>query len=115
MGSWRFNIETEWFFMTLHCLRVGMLKTCCRYTSLVQGMDNERENDPRKMENLMKIKLCVDAQLLHPEFLAQTLSLYVFLAQWLKRLIDPHDTRTPLETPPLEYAALPEYFVEDIA
>lgn len=114
-GCWGFNLETQWFFMTLHCLHVGMLKTCSRYTSLVQGMDSERDSDHRKMESLMKIKLCVDAQLLHPEILAQTLSIYVFLAQWLRRLIDPYGRGPPLQNPPMEWAALPEYLVEDIA
>ena len=36
-----FSLETEWLFMTLHCLHLGMSKTLSRYTSLVQGMKNE--------------------------------------------------------------------------
>ena len=87
LGSHGFNLETEWLFLTLHALRVGMLKTCSRYTSLVQSI--ESESDARKLDSLMKVKLCVDAQLLHPRLLRDTLALYVYVARWLASLIDP--------------------------
>ena len=87
LGSHGFNLETEWMFLTLHALRVGMMKTCSRYTSLVQSI--ESESDARKLDSLMKVKLCVDAQLLHPRLLRDTLALYVYVSRWLASLIDP--------------------------
>ena len=87
LGSHGFNLETEWLFLTLHSLRVGMMKTCSRYTSLVQSI--ESESDARKLDSLMKVKLCVDAQLLHPRLLRDTLALYVYVSRWLASLIDP--------------------------
>ena len=87
LGSHGFRLETEWLFLTLHALRVGMMKTCSRYTSLVQSI--ESESDARKLDSLMKVKLCVDAQLLHPRLLRDTLALYVYISRWLASLIDP--------------------------
>lgn len=69
---------------------------------------------------MQKIKFCVDAQLLHPRLLSDTLSLYLFLARWMHHLLDPQSSssdvrRIPPANPPITFSALPEYFVEDIA
>ena len=118
LGSYGFSLHTEWFFLTLHTLHVGMLKTCSRYTSLVQSI--ESESDARKLDSLMKVKLCVDAQLLHPRLLKDTLQLYVAVSRWLAALIDPAQRGEALTLPlcaaiPMEFAALPEYLIEDMA
>jgi hypothetical protein len=113
-GSWGFKWDTEWLFMTLHCLHVGLLKTCQRYTQLVTGL--ETEVDPRKLESLVKFKLCVDSQLLQPGLLRDSLSLYIFLARFMQHLIDPTRKGPPLsDDVPIRYAALPEYLIEDMA
>ena len=41
----------------------------------------EGESNMEKVKNLMKIKLCVDAQLLHPKHLSECLEVYAFLAR----------------------------------
>ena len=116
LGSHGFSLHTEWFFLTLHTLHVGMLKTCSRYTSLVQSI--ESESDARKLDSLMKVKLCVDAQLLHPRLLKDSLALYVAVSRWMAWLIDPqhqgHSITLPLSSLsiPMEFAALPEYLIE---
>ena len=116
LGSHGFSLQTEWFFLTLHTLHVGMLKTCSRYTSLVQSI--ESESDARKLDSLMKVKLCVDAQLLHPRLLKDSLALYVFVSRWIAILIDPAHQGDSIALPlsslsiPMEFAALPEYLIE---
>ena len=106
------SLESSFFFLILHSLHVGFCKTCARYTSLVQALDVEA--DPRAIETLLKVKLCVDAQLLQPSLLAQALSLYVLACKWMLSIIDPQAQGLPLPAQlPMEFAALPEYLVED--
>lgn len=106
------SLESAFFFLTLHSLHVGFCKTCARYTSLVQALDVEA--DPRAIETLLKVKLCVDAQLLQPSLLTQALSLYVMACKWMLSMIDPQAQGLPLPAQlPMEFAALPEYLVED--
>jgi len=57
----------------------------------------------------------VDAQLLRPAFLSRVLRLYSTLAVWMGEIIDPTHTKLPLaETPPAEFAALPEFMLENM-
>jgi hypothetical protein len=108
------NLHTEWFFLTMHSLHVGLTRTLQRYTSLAQNLDSE--TDPRKIEALLKVRLCADAQLMQPELLVDTLRLYVLMATWMRTLIDPSNSGPPLAPQiPMEYASLPEYFIEDAA
>ena len=32
LGSWGFNLSTEWLFLLLHTMHVGVVKTVQRYT-----------------------------------------------------------------------------------
>jgi hypothetical protein len=108
------NLQSEWFFLTVATLRSGLLRTCSRYTTLVQQLD--AESNPRQIESLLKAKLCVDAQLLHPTLLISTLRFYVGACAWLRTLMDPRSAGLPLPTRiPMEYAAMPEYLVDDAA
>jgi hypothetical protein len=103
------------FYLTLHCLHVGLMKTCSRYMALVSNLDGEA--DSRKVESLIKVKLCVDAQLLNDKFLSQCLNTYINACKYVYHLIQLSNDGDPfnLTTLPIEFAALPEYLVEDLA
>lgn len=81
---------------------------------MTQALDGE--SDQRKVESLLKVRFCVDAQLMQSELLVATLELYVFAARWIRRLIDPSNSGLPLASRiPMEYASLPEYYIDDMA
>lgn len=114
LGSHGYNLQTEFFFLTLHCLHVGMLRTVHRYTALVNNLQGE--SDSNKLDSLMKVKYCVDAQLLHPAMLKHVALFYVFTAQWCLNLLDHERQGAPLSQHiPVEFAGLPEYVIEDMA
>lgn len=90
----------------------------CQCVALSQSLSQslDAESDHRKIESLLKVRLCVDAQLLQPELLAPSLQLYVLASRWMRSLLDPTGAGLPLSSRiPMEFASLPEYFIEDIA
>lgn len=113
-GSFSFNLSTEWYYMCMHLLHIGMIKTCARYSTLVQSVD--MESDTRKLEPLVKVRHCVDAQLMQSQLLTNTLNIYIFTASYMRNMIDPQNMGLPLSAHiPMQYAALPEYYIDDMA
>jgi len=114
LGPRGFSLHTEWFFMTIHSLHLGMIRTCMRFQSVVAQMENE--HNALKYESMVKVKLSVEAELKNPIFLQDCLAVYLQLARWLLTLIDPEQRGLPLPAePPLDFAGLPEYFIDDMA
>lgn len=69
------------------------------------------------VDNLQGARLAIDTVLGDPDFAGEVTSLYRLLAAWLLRLVSPSGLPTlplPAEVP-MEWATLPEWFLEDMA
>ncbi|GBG72537.1 hypothetical protein CBR_g12108 [Chara braunii] len=78
------------------------------------------ESDPQvkqlkdHVEKVMEIRLCYESQLRDTELLQMGLSYYRLMVVWMANLLG--GFRWPLPAPcPMEFASLPEHFVEDMA
>lgn len=114
-----YHFITESFFLTLRCMHIGIVRAITMYSSIcrqLQNMTNEGE-DQSKILQVKGMKLACEAQLFDVDNIERALKFYIFFAEWLCRLADPEGKgdRLPLPTPvPREFAAIPEYTVEDM-
>ncbi|XP_014666719.1 PREDICTED: ubiquitin conjugation factor E4 B-like [Priapulus caudatus] len=138
------KFPTKCYFLTLHCHHLSLLPLCRRYrrrlrairelNHMVEEMQNAeaqwrhvpqiaaRNRELLKRwksqgKRLVKSKVCSDTALMDATFLRRCLHFYNSLFTLLIRLVSPREgSLTPLPSEvPMVWAALPEYFVDDLA
>ncbi|KAG8568373.1 hypothetical protein GDO81_013972 [Engystomops pustulosus] len=138
------RFPTECFFLTLHAHHLAILPSCRRYIRRLRAIrelnrtveelknnENQWKDSPlaarhremlkrckTQLKKLVRCKACADAGLLDENFLRRCLNFYGMVIQLLLRMVDP---AYPSITLPLSpdipkiFAALPEFYVEDVA
>ncbi|KAM5321044.1 ubiquitin conjugation factor E4 B isoform 2-T2 [Glossophaga mutica] len=138
------KFPTECFFLTLHAHHLSILPSCRRYIrrlrairELNRTVEDLKNNESQwkdsplatrhremlkrcktQLKKLVRCKACADAGLLDESFLRRCLNFYGLLIQLLLRILDPAypDVTLPLSSDvPKVFAALPEFYVEDVA
>ncbi|XP_037236107.1 ubiquitin conjugation factor E4 B isoform X1 [Falco biarmicus] len=138
------KFPTECFFLTLHAHHLSILPSCRRYIRRLRAIrelnrtvedlknnENQWKDSPlatrhremlkrckTQLKKLVRCKACADAGLLDENFLRRCLNFYGMVIQLMLRILDPGypNIKLPL-TPevPKVFAALPEFYVEDVA
>eukprot|EP01083_Nonionella_stella_P291844 992860_1 len=108
-GSFGFPLITEWWFLTFHSMHLGLFPTIQQYNTVVTRIESGSRNP-----EYMKIKVSIESQLFRPRFLSGVLGLYSNLAYWILNMLDPSADRST-SIPPVEFAVLPEYLLEDMS
>uniref|UniRef100_A0A8C4UCE3 Ubiquitin conjugation factor E4 B n=2 Tax=Falco TaxID=8952 RepID=A0A8C4UCE3_FALTI len=138
------KFPTECFFLTLHAHHLSILPSCRRYIrrlrairELNRTVEDLKNNESQwkdsplatrhremlkrcktQLKKLVRCKACADAGLLDENFLRRCLNFYGMVIQLMLRILDPGypNIKLPL-TPevPKVFAALPEFYVEDVA
>ncbi|XP_049631238.1 ubiquitin conjugation factor E4 B isoform X2 [Suncus etruscus] len=138
------KFPTECFFLTLHAHHLSILPSCRRYIrrlrairELNRTVEDLKNNESQwkdsplatrhremlkrcktQLKKLVRCKACADAGLLDESLLRRCLNFYGLLIQLLLRVLDPAypDVTLPLSPDvPKVFAALPEFYVEDVA
>ncbi|XP_036446870.1 ubiquitin conjugation factor E4 B isoform X2 [Colossoma macropomum] len=138
------KFPTECFFLTLHTHHLSILPGCRRYirrlrairdlnrtveelkNSESQWKDSPLASRHREMlkrcktqlKKLVRSKACADAGLLDENLLRRCLQFYSMVIQLILRTVDPiyPNVSLPLSPEvPKSFAALPEFYIEDVA
>ncbi|KAM4704451.1 ubiquitin conjugation factor E4 B [Rhinophrynus dorsalis] len=138
------KFPTECFFLTLHTHHLAILPSCRRYIrrlrairELNRTVEELKNNESQwkdsplaarhremlkrcktQLKKLVRSKACADAGLLDENFLRRSLHFYGMVIQLLLRVMDPSypNVTLPLNLDiPKMFAALPEFYVEDVA
>ncbi|XP_005986019.1 ubiquitin conjugation factor E4 B isoform X1 [Latimeria chalumnae] len=138
------KFPTECFFLTLHAHHLSILPSCRRYirrirairdlnrtveelkNSETQWKDSPLATRHREMlkrcktqlKKLVRCKACADAGLLDENLLRRSLNFYAMVIQLILRIVDPAypHINLPLNPEiPNIFAALPEFYLEDVA
>jgi ubiquitin conjugation factor E4 B len=131
------KFATECYFFAIHCHHLSIVPMTRKYQRLVRAvrelqhvveeLDKSAMRDEQRnrllldrwksqIARLQKSRLCIEAVLLDPSLLSQSLQFYCSLSQLLLRVIMPASTSLlPLPNiAPMTFSALPEYYLEDI-
>ncbi|XP_041129289.1 ubiquitin conjugation factor E4 B isoform X2 [Polyodon spathula] len=138
------KFPTECFFLTLHAHHLSVLPGCRRYIRRLRAIrdlnqtveelknsESQWKDSPlatrhremlkrckTQLKKLVRCKACADAGLLDENLLRRCLQFYGMLIQLILRIVDP---AYPQITLPLNpeipnvFAALPEFYIEDVA
>uniref|UniRef100_A0A8C7G092 Ubiquitin conjugation factor E4 B n=1 Tax=Oncorhynchus kisutch TaxID=8019 RepID=A0A8C7G092_ONCKI len=138
------KFPTECFFLTLHTHHLSILPGCRRYirrlrairelnrtveelkNSESQWKDSPLASRHREMlkrcktqlKKLVRSKACADAGLLDENLLRRCLQFYSMVIQLILRMVDPAYPHMSLPLNPeipKSFAALPEFYIEDVA
>ncbi|KAM3618669.1 uncharacterized protein V6R79_023283 [Siganus canaliculatus] len=138
------KFPTECFFLTLHTHHLSILPSCRRYirrlrairelnrtveelkNSESQWKDSPLASRHREMlkrcktqlKKLVRAKACADVGLLDENLLRRSLQFYSTVIQLILRMVDPAypNITLPLNPEiPKSFAALPEFYIEDVA
>ncbi|XP_025067041.1 ubiquitin conjugation factor E4 B isoform X4 [Alligator sinensis] len=138
------KFPTECFFLTLHAHHLSILPSCRRYIrrlrairELNRTVEDLKNNESQwkdsplatrhremlkrcktQLKKLVRCKACADAGLLDENFLRRCLNFYGMVIQLMLRILDPAypNMKLPLNPDvPKVFAALPEFYVEDVA
>uniref|UniRef100_A0A8C8A480 Ubiquitin conjugation factor E4 B n=1 Tax=Oryzias sinensis TaxID=183150 RepID=A0A8C8A480_9TELE len=138
------KFPTECFFLTLHAHHLSILPCCRRYirrlrairelnrtveelkNSESQWKDSPLANRHREMlkrckaqlKKLVRAKACADVGLLDENLLRRCLQFYSTVIQLILHMVDPAypNVTLPLNPEiPKSFAALPEFYIEDVA
>ncbi|XP_023696870.1 ubiquitin conjugation factor E4 B isoform X4 [Paramormyrops kingsleyae] len=138
------KFPTECFFLTLHAHHLSILPGCRRYIRRLRAIRElnrtveELKNSegqwkdsplaPRhremlkrckgQLKKLVRCKACADAGLLDESLLRRCLQFYSIVIQLLLRIVDPAYPHVSLPLNPevpMGFAALPEFYIEDVA
>uniref|UniRef100_A0A8C8C7X8 Ubiquitin conjugation factor E4 B n=1 Tax=Oncorhynchus tshawytscha TaxID=74940 RepID=A0A8C8C7X8_ONCTS len=138
------KFPTECFFLTLHTHHLSIIPGCRRYirrlrairelnrtvedlkSSERQWKDSPLASRHREMlkrcktqlKKLVRSKACADAGLLDENLLRRCLQFYSMVIQLILRMVDPaypHITLPLNPEIPKSFAALPEFYIEDVA
>ena len=136
------KFATECFFLCIHCHHLSVIPMTRKYQRLARAvrelqhvveeveksesqwrgqMDEQRnrlllQRWRSQMTRMQKSRLCIEAVLMDPSVLSQCLQFYSAVSQFLLSIIMPSSqSLLPLpDEPPMEFSALPEYYLEDI-
>eukprot|EP00054_Salpingoeca_dolichothecata_P022714 m.149553 g.149553 ORF g.149553 m.149553 type:complete len:911 (-) comp24434_c0_seq2:31-2763(-) len=125
------SFTTECFFLTLHCIHVGLMPIITKYQQLLsphgrlmqimryfQHMQRTMPGaaPPPQISTLLQQLKALQTHVLDPELLQQLLQFMAYVCSWVCHLIglEKHSLPLPVEVPPV-FALLPEYIFEDIA
>ncbi|XP_063064951.1 ubiquitin conjugation factor E4 B isoform X1 [Engraulis encrasicolus] len=138
------KFPTECFFLTLHAHHLSILPGCRRYIRRLRAIrdlnrtveelknsesqwkdlplaSRHREMLKRcktQLKKLVRAKACADAGLLDENLLRRCLQFYSMVIQLILRMVDPAypNMTLPLNPEiPKSFAALPEFYIEDVA
>lgn len=138
------KFPTECFFLTLHAHHLSILPSCRRYirrlrairelnrtveelkNSEGQWKDSPLASRHREMlkrcktqlKKLVRAKACADVGILDENLLRRSLQFYSTVIQLILRMVDPAypNMTLPLNPDvPKSFAALPEFYIEDVA
>ncbi|XP_076086290.1 ubiquitin conjugation factor E4 B-like isoform X2 [Mytilus galloprovincialis] len=138
------KFPTECFFVTLHCHHLSIVPATRRYQQRLKAirdvsrMVDELENtEPiwsklpnaarnkellkkwkSQVQRLNKSKLCADAAVLDESLLRRCLQFYEVHSDYMLKVADPKSSGVTLPLPtdvPMQFAALPDFYIEDLA
>lgn len=122
------NFSTECFYLTLHAHHLSIIPIMRKYqrrlrairdlNRMIEEMEGNHPQWKSQVQRLQKSKLCADAGVLDQTMLVRVLRFYTQLSQFLLRAADPkyQGSELPLKAEvPMQFSALPEYYLEDIA
>ncbi|CAB1329719.1 unnamed protein product [Coregonus sp. 'balchen'] len=119
------KFPTECFFLTLHTHHLSILPGCRRYIRRLRAIRelNSRHREMLKrcktqLKKLVRSKACADAGLLDENLLRRCLQFYSMVIQLILRMVDPAYPHMSLPLNPeipKSFAALPEFYIEDVA
>uniref|UniRef100_A0A1A7YJG2 Ubiquitin conjugation factor E4 B n=1 Tax=Iconisemion striatum TaxID=60296 RepID=A0A1A7YJG2_9TELE len=138
------KFPTECFFLTLHTHHLSILPCCRRYIRRLRAIrelnrtveelknsENQWKDSPlasrhremlkrckTQLKKLVRAKACADVGLLDENLLRRCLQFYSTVIQLILRMVDPAypNITLPLNLEiPKSFAALPEFYVEDVA
>ncbi|XP_036387288.1 ubiquitin conjugation factor E4 B isoform X3 [Megalops cyprinoides] len=138
------KFPTECFFLTLHAHHLSILPGCRRYIRRLRAIrelnrtveelknsESQWKDSPlatrhremlkrckTQLKKLVRCKACADAGLLDESLLRRCLQFYSMVIQLILRIVDPeypHITLPLNPEIPKSFAALPEFYIEDVA
>ncbi|XP_026776747.1 ubiquitin conjugation factor E4 B isoform X2 [Pangasianodon hypophthalmus] len=138
------KFPTECFFLTLHAHHLSILPGCRRYIRRLRAIrdlnrtveelknsESQWKDSPlatrhremlkrckTQLKKLVRSKACADAGLLDENLLRRCLQFYSTVIQLIMRIVDPvyPNVTLPLNPEiPKSFAALPEFYIEDVA
>ncbi|XP_027026253.1 ubiquitin conjugation factor E4 B isoform X2 [Tachysurus fulvidraco] len=138
------KFPTECFFLTLHAHHLSILPGCRRYIRRLRAIrdlnrtveelknsESQWKDTPlairhremlkrckTQLKKLVRSKACADAGLLDENLLRRCLQFYSTVIQLIMRMVDPAypSVTLPLNPEiPKSFAALPEFYIEDVA
>ncbi|XP_075897787.1 ubiquitin conjugation factor E4 B isoform X1 [Nelusetta ayraudi] len=138
------KFPTECFFFTLHTHHLSILPSCRRYIRRLRAIrelnrtveelknsENQWKDSPlasrhremlkrckTQLKRLVRAKACADVGLLDENLLRRCLQFYSTVIQLILRMVDPAypNITLPLNPDiPKSFAALPEFYIEDVA
>ncbi|KAI5095644.1 ubiquitin conjugation factor E4 B isoform X1, partial [Silurus meridionalis] len=138
------KFPTECFFLTLHAHHLSILPGCRRYIRRLRAIrdlnrtveelknsESQWKDSPlatrhremlkrckTQLKKLVRSKACADAGLLDENLLRRCLQFYSTVIQLIMRIVDPAypNVTLPLNPEiPKSFAALPEFYIEDVA
>ncbi|KAG9353174.1 hypothetical protein JZ751_017750 [Albula glossodonta] len=138
------KFPTECFFLTLHAHHLSILPGCRRYIRRLRAIrelnrtveelknsESQWKDSPlaprhremlkrckTQLKKLVRCKACADAGLLDENLLRRCLQFYSMVIQLILRIVDPaypHITLPLNPEIPKSFAALPEFYIEDVA
>nr|XP_057939431.1 ubiquitin conjugation factor E4 B isoform X2 [Doryrhamphus excisus] len=138
------KFPTECFFLTLHTHHLSILPGCRRYIRRLRAIrelnrtveelknsENQWKDSPlasrhremlkrckTQLKKLVRAKACADVGLLDENLLRRSLQFYSTVIQLILRTVDPAypSITLPLNSEiPKSFAALPEFYIEDVA
>ncbi|XP_064159927.1 ubiquitin conjugation factor E4 B isoform X2 [Anguilla rostrata] len=138
------KFPTECFFLTLHAHHLSILPGCRRYIRRLRAIrelnrtveelknsESQWKDSPlaprhremlkrckTQLKKLVRCKACADAGLLDENLLRRCLQFYSMVIQLILRIVDPaypHMTLPLNPEIPKSFAALPEFYIEDVA
>uniref|UniRef100_A0A671TBW3 Ubiquitin conjugation factor E4 B-like n=1 Tax=Sinocyclocheilus anshuiensis TaxID=1608454 RepID=A0A671TBW3_9TELE len=138
------KFPTECFFLTLHAHHLSILPCCRRYIRRLRAIrdlnrtveelknsENQWKDSPlasrhremlkrckTKLKKLVRSKACADAGLLDENLLRRCLQFFSMVIQLILRMVEPANPGVTLPLNPeipKSFAALPEFYIEDVA
>jgi ubiquitin conjugation factor E4 B len=125
-----FSFVTQCFFLTYRALRLGFLKTVERYQRIAQQLaegqkaydrmkqlnapPQEQEQLKDQINRLFVVKWAAETHLMDTGLHKDILSFYRFASAWLVKISGADTTRPLKGPPPASFAAMPEFFIENI-
>ncbi|XP_059397261.1 ubiquitin conjugation factor E4 B-like isoform X2 [Carassius carassius] len=138
------KFPTECFFLTLHAHHLSILPCCRRYIRRLRAIrdlnrtveelknsENQWKDSPlasrhremlkrckTQLKKLVRSKACADAGLLDENLLRRCLQFFSMVIQLILRMVEPAypGVTLPLNPEiPKSFAALPEFYIEDVA